>query len=137
MAKASRAGKKKPPPRRRRRLAHPPALIAPADAFNSITLLVGQIGGKLETHIEAVMQDRAERENDRHDGARYRQEVRDTLANLKTGVDKIAGLSTRLDAVEKVTGEFKTFRNRAAGALGVITLLWPIAVDYIKRKFFA
>lgn len=127
--------KRKPAARRRPTVAHPPAMMAPADALNSLTLLVGQIGGKLDQHIDAVTVDRAERDDDRRESVEYRREMRTDMDNLKEGVGKIAGLTTRLDAVEKVTGEYKSFRSKLAGGVLVLGVFSSFIVEKIKKVF--
>jgi hypothetical protein len=120
------------PPRKKPTRRHPVA--APLDAsLQSITLLVGQIGGELKSHIAAVTHDRAEREDDRRESASYRKEVRDTLGDLRDGINKIPGLTTRIENLEKISIDYKSFRNKLAGALLVIGFFWALIAEKIKK----
>jgi hypothetical protein len=125
-------------PVRRRRSPPPPAPPPHADpSLTSLTLLVGQIAGKLEAHITDAMHDRAEREDDRRAGAQYRSDVRKTLGDLTEGVGKIAGLETRVAAVEKIAGDYKSFRNKLAGVVLAAGFFWAIAAEKIKKVLFS
>lgn len=121
--------RRRPPARRR-------APRAPPDAsLNSITLLVGQISGELKSHIAAVTHDRAEREDDRRESSRYRAEVRGSLSELKEGFDQIAGLTKRVGDLEKVGGDYKSFRNKLAGGLLVLGFFWALIAEKVKKVF--
>jgi len=127
--------KRKPARRRKRTAAPPPAHADPS--LTSLTLLVGQIAGELKSHINAVMHDRAEREDDRRESANYRKDVRETLGKLNEGVGQVAGLTTRVVAVEKVAADYKSFRNKLAGGVLILGFFWAIAAEKVKKVLFS
>ncbi|NEW96658.1 hypothetical protein [Rhodopseudomonas sp. BR0G17] len=71
-----------------------------SDDSRSLVLLLGELKGKLESHISAVDRDRAEREQDRVESAQHRKEVRHQLANMTMKVGAIDPLAARLDAID-------------------------------------
>ena len=139
--KATRRTRQAPRPSRQAPPAPPPSVVPlPADIVSSLTMLVGEMRGQLLAHIEAVHQDRAERDNDRRDSAQYRKEVRETLADLNEKIDASADHGTRIKALEKTALDYKTFRNKAAGVLLAVGVFWTFAgsaiVDKVKKVFF-
>jgi hypothetical protein len=127
-------------PRPPRQAAPPSTVPLPADIVSSLTMLVGEMRGQLVAHIEAVHQDRAERDNDRRDSAQYRKEMRETLAGLNEKIDSSADHGTRIKALEKTALDYKTFRNKAAGVVLAVGFFWTFAgsaiVDKVKKVFF-
>ena len=135
--KATRRTRQAPRPSRQ---APPPVVPLPADIVSSLTMLVGEMRGQLLAHIEAVHQDRAERDNDRHDSAQYRNEVRETLAGLNEKIGASADHGKRITALEKTAVDYKTFRNKAAGVVLAVGFFWTFdgsaIVDKVKNVFF-
>ena len=62
-----------------------------------LILLLGQIDGKLNAHLEAAAKDRVDRDADRTVSALYRKEVREELAEIKSW---IAAQGARLAALD-------------------------------------
>ncbi len=122
-------------PVRRRKPPAPPAHVDPS--LSSITLLVGQIAGELKSHINAVMHDRAEREDDRRESEKYRNDVRAKLGDLSDKIGAVAGHADKIKDLEKVAGDFKSFRNKLAGGVLVLGFFWAIAAEKIKRVWFS
>ncbi|WP_316189385.1 hypothetical protein [Bradyrhizobium sp. SZCCHNS1054] len=122
------AGAKRKPPARRRRTVS----IAPAGDNASLVLLLGQLDGKLESHIEAVQQDRAEREADRAAAAQYRHDVRNQLATLDKKIDAVGDHGARIQALERSAADFKAFRNKLAGAVLVLGAFWTLGLTYLR-----
>ncbi|WP_316191595.1 MULTISPECIES: hypothetical protein [unclassified Bradyrhizobium] len=119
---------KKPPARRRR----PPVAIASATDGAALVLLLGQLDGKLESHIEAVQADRAEREADRAAAAQYRHDVRNQLQVLDRKIDAVGDHAGRIKALETSAADFKAFRNKLAGAVLVFGAFWSLGLAYLK-----
>ncbi|WP_022721613.1 hypothetical protein [Rhodopseudomonas sp. B29] len=105
-----------------------------ADESQSLVLLLGELKGKLESHIDAVGRDRAEREQDRQESAKYRQEVRHQLANMSMKVGAIDPLAERVAAIDdpknprslaarlaKIEPQVSDLTRKAATAVAIAT----------------
>jgi len=105
-----------------------------AEESLSLTLLIGEIKGKLESHIAAVERDRTEREQDRVESATYRKEIRHTLANLNMTVAGIEPLRDRVGAIDdpdnpkslaarldKIEPQVSDLTRKAAAAVAIAT----------------
>lgn len=97
-------------------------------------MIVGEIRGELSSHIEAVMQDRAEREEDRRASEVYRRDVRHNFSNIATKLQAFESFPARLTSLEAAAGDFKAFRNKLAGAVLVIGFFWALAAGIVKDK---
>lgn len=120
------AAKQRKPARRR---------SSPAPIAGDLTLLIGTISGTVQSLKEAVEADRDEWYAERQANAEYRQGIRETLDQIKGQVAAIAGPDgKRIDRLEKVAGEWKSFRNKAAGAMLSFTVFWALLGDIVKAK---
>lgn len=124
---------KRPPPRRRK---PSPPIAVPRDVLSSLTLMLGEMRGELSAHVEAAMHDRAERENDRHESAQYRQAVRTSLGDLATKFNSLDTHAARIKTLEETADDYKKFRNRLAGVMLAAGFFWSLAAIYIKDKIF-
>lgn len=125
MAPAKKSATK--PARRRPR----PAAPMPT-TFGSLEILIGQIAGKLDQHIETVAVDRDERARERVESEQHRNYVRGKLEGLKEKIDAVAGHGKRIDALEKTAGDYKGFRSKIAGGLVAFGLFWVLLGDQVK-----
>ena len=122
---------KRPAARRKSPPDTAPVSISP-DALNALTLLVGQIGGKLESHITSVTRDRAEDENDRREASKYRDDIRRVLETMSTKLGSLDTHAGRIEKLEKTATDYRTFRNKLAGGVLVLFFFWTLAADHIK-----
>lgn len=126
------AKQKRAAPRRR----PPPPLSVPHDVLGSLTLMIGELRGELSSHVQAVMQDRAERENDRDESAQYRKEVRHTLRGIDMKFNSLDTHAARIKTLEETADDYRKFRNRLAGVMLAAGFFWSLAALYIKDKIF-